>query len=99
MAAVLCTFAVVAALWKFGVFNAVAKTFVDHSIDTMKKETERQQNQPKIVVLKTGERIDCKKVNDQGQHWGLVRKDGKFTAVRKDEVQEIIDDAPNPAAQ
>lgn len=94
-ACVFACFILIAVLWKFGVFSAAGKAVVDHSSNTMQKEAERQ-NQPKIVVLKNGERIECKKVNDQGLYWGLSRADGKFSAVKKDDVSEVIDETPKP---
>jgi len=92
---ILACFVLIAVLWKFGVFNAPGKAVVDHSTNTMQKETKRL-NQPKIVVLKSGERIECKKVNDQGLYWGLSRADGKFSAVKKEDVSEVIDESPTP---
>jgi len=54
------------------------------------KETEAAAE--KTVVLNSGERIACKKVNDQGRYWGLVRADGKASAVKTADVKEIVID-------
>lgn len=84
-------FILIAALWKLGVFNAASKIVVDRSLNIMQKETEHQTHQSTVVIKKDGERIECKKVNDQGEYWGLVRSDGKFSAVKKADVQEILE--------
>jgi hypothetical protein len=59
----------------------------------MQAEMERQQNQPRTVVLKTGERVKVKRVLDQGKYWGYVALDGHHVGVyKKIDVDEIIDE-------
>jgi hypothetical protein len=43
MGALLVLFAVVG--YKLGIFNALAKRFVNHSIETMQQETDRQRRE------------------------------------------------------
>ena len=75
-----------------GILKPLTSGFVNHSINTMQKEGDRQANQPRIVVMKTGERFECKRVLDGGslQTWGFVDKDGRAHSVKKSEVQEIL---------
>ena len=51
---------------------------------------------PKVIVLKTGERIECSKVVDPGTgYWGYVRKkDGAISSIKKDDVKEIAELEP-----
>lgn len=81
-------------LWRLGVLTTIAQYFVKNQITTMQNETERQQNQPRTIVLKTGKRIMVKRVLDQGQYWGFVTLDGNTGGVyKKDDVAEIIDES------
>jgi hypothetical protein len=38
-------------------------------------------------------------VNDQGPFLGLVLTDRKFSAVKKEDVKEIVDATPTPTAK
>jgi len=75
--------------FKLGVFTALGQMFVAKSTQHF-RDVGKAAEKPQTVVLKSGKRIACKKVNDQGAYWGLVRADGKASAVKKDEVKEIV---------
>lgn len=48
------------------------------------------RSRQKTVVLRSGERIDCLRVNDHGDKWGLSPINGPIRIVKKDEVKEIV---------
>jgi hypothetical protein len=96
--AVFAVFFLSVGLWKLGVLNSIGKKLVDKSLNQMQKVNERQQSQPKTVVMKDGRKIVCKEVKDQGPSCGLVQTDGKFSAVKKEDVQAIIDGAQPDAS-
>ena len=83
----------VVVLWKVGVFQAAAGFFVHQTIDTMQAETERQANQPRVIILNSGKRIECKRVLDNGERLGFIRKDGVAGCVKKVEVKEVVEGA------
>jgi len=86
-AAALAMLALVFVLFKLGVLTAFGQMFVAKSTQHFRDVGKAAE---KTVVLKTGERIECKKVNDQGEYWGLVRADRKASAVKKDDVKQIV---------
>lgn len=76
-------------LW-FKLFRPIGKWEVESALDATRQEAERQANQPRTVILKSGEKIECKRVLDEVQYWGLLRVDGRATAIKKEEVQGIL---------
>ena len=55
---------------------------------------------PRVIVLNTGERIECSKVADPGTgYWSYVRsKDGAASTVKKSDVKEIVPPLEREAA-
>lgn len=64
----------------------------DPAIDTMRAQgTPKEQR--RTVVLRSGERIDCKRVLEQGEHRGMILLDGGASAVQKSNVSKIVQPA------
>ena len=76
-------------LLKFTTFGA--GLYVRDAMRSTRIEGERQANQPRVVITVSGQRIDCKRVLDQGKYWGLVLHDGKTSTIKKEHVREVID--------
>ncbi|GMV83830.1 MAG: hypothetical protein AMXMBFR7_50140 [Planctomycetota bacterium] len=85
--------AVAAVLWKTGLLGVASQKAVDESLDTF-REVERRKDHPRTIVLKSGKSLACKRVMDQRDYWGFVTTEGRMGAVRKVDVEEIVDDRP-----
>lgn len=83
----------------FKLTGLVAKPLVNHSIQSMMKmEADRRKDQPRVLVTIAGERIEAKRVLDQGNCWGITRKDGQVVVLKKEQVREVqmLADADTP---
>jgi hypothetical protein len=84
---------IVMILIKLGAFKAIGSSVVNYSIKTQQAEVERQQNQPRTMVFKSGERRKVKRVLDSGKYWGFILLDGRSGVCPKEDVVEIVDES------
>ena len=86
--------AVLIVLQKTGVITAVFGKLIERVRVSVQQDVNKLPrpiaDKPQTVVLKTGERIEARKVYDRGKAWSIVRADGVIRTVQKTEVSEIV---------
>jgi hypothetical protein len=80
--------------------RAMAKPLVDFAINSMQQAGKKASNQPRVLVLNDGTRIECMKVNEGGMGYcAFIRKDGAASSVKKSDVNQIIELPPYTDAE